>query len=148
MMHRPRRSSQSTAIRQLVLFIATCLGPGAFAESPDPSGQYAQSVRVTKSRAEVVTDFQEARRSGALLAPGEGGTEFDRNPHSFPPRRQASQRSRDEVRAETLEAIANGDVGHGELNLSARQLFPQDFQRRRVVPGMPASGTVRPGADR
>jgi hypothetical protein len=43
---------------------AATFAGGAFAESPDPSGQFAQQVASTKSRAEVVAELKEYKRAG------------------------------------------------------------------------------------
>lgn len=43
---------------------AATFAGGAFAESPDPSGQFAHQVASGKSRAEVVAELQEYKRAG------------------------------------------------------------------------------------
>lgn len=43
---------------------AATFAGGAFAESPDPSGQFAQQVTSSKSRAEVVAELKEYKRAG------------------------------------------------------------------------------------
>ena len=54
--------------RLVALNIATAAAAtfagGAFAESPDPSGQFAHQAASTKSRAQVVAELQEYKRAG------------------------------------------------------------------------------------
>ena len=88
---------------------AATFAGGAFAESPDPSGQFAQQVASTKSRAEVVAELQDYKRSGV-------------NPWSMsynPLRTFKSATTREAVVAEFLDSRDQVAAFHGEDSGSA-----------------------------
>ena len=123
----------TTMKRNIILAAAMSIAAiAAHAETPDPSGQFAAPVlKSSKSRSEVLAELKEAQRTGDILASGEGGTLYERNPHAYPPRPVVAGKSRDQVRAETLQAIRDGDIiVGGELGLTARALNPQLYMAR------------------
>ncbi|HYE40244.1 MAG TPA: DUF4148 domain-containing protein [Ramlibacter sp.] len=120
-------------MKRTSLFLAGFLSLAAFtaqAESPDPSGQFAVSVRSGKTRAAVLAELKEAQRTGDILAAGEGGTRYDLNPGAYPARMQVAGKTREQVREETLQALRDGDVPSGELGLTQREAFPERYMAR------------------
>lgn len=102
-------------------------GFAVHAESPDPSGQFAHTIRAGKTRAQVLAELKEAQRTGDILVTGEGGTAYERNPGAFPARVHVAGKTREQVRAETLQALRDGDVTHGEAGLTRREVFPHRY---------------------
>lgn len=99
--------------RLITISIATAAAAtfagAAVAESPDPSGQFAQQVTSTKSRAEVVAELQEFKRSGV-------------NPWSMsynPLRTFKSTTTRDAVVADFLDSRDRAAAFNGEDSGSA-----------------------------
>lgn len=86
------------SIRIATVVLSLAAAGSAFAESPTPESAVLHS---SLTRAQVQADVQQARAAGTLVA-----TELQLN--------QAADvrvsRSRDDVRAETLAAIASGEV--------------------------------------
>jgi hypothetical protein len=120
-------------MKRISLVLASLLslaGVATHAETPDPSGQFAVTVKSSKSRAEVFGELKEAQRTGDIQAAGEGGSEYERNPQAYPPRAVVAGKTRDQVRAETLQAVRDGDIPYGELGLTERELFPQQYVAR------------------
>jgi hypothetical protein len=97
------------------------------AESPDPSGQFAQHVTHGKSAAQVRAELFEAQRNGDIVLSGEIGlTERQLHPGAFPAGEVYAGKSAEQVRAETLQAIRSGDIlAPGESGLTLRQENPQ-----------------------
>lgn len=117
-------------MKRTTLVLAGLLSLAAHAESPDPSGQFAATVRSAKARADVLAEWREAQRTGDFQPAGEGGTAYERNPRAYPPRLQVAGKTREEVRAETLQALRDGDVTSGEQGLTQREAFPQRYMAR------------------
>src|SRR5262245_37134774 len=91
----------------LAIGLASLLaGATAFANDIDPLGFEKQHFISSKSRADVVSDLNDAQATGQLLHPGEAGLQFVDAP-SVAPRAQ--------VVAETLEAKRLGLITYGEL---------------------------------
>lgn len=118
-------------------------GFAAHAETPDKSGQFAHSIRSGKTRAEVRAELQEAQRTGDILASGEGGTAYERNPAAYPARGMVAGKPREQVRAETLQALRDGEVPYGEAGLTQRELFPQRYMAKGDAPDRPMAGVLR-----
>ena len=113
----------------------------ALAETPDPSGQFAAPITHSKTRSEVAAELREAQRTGDILAPGDQGiTLYELNPSAYPARVQLAGKTRGQVRAETLQAIHDGDIIRGELGLPERDLFPQRFMARKTHADRTATG--------
>jgi hypothetical protein len=106
--------------------VLAALAGAAFAEDPDPSGQFATQVHSDLTRAQVEAQTREARKDGTLSAPGGLFTYRDETPGAYPPKPQAvAGKSRAEVKAELAAAIHNGDMlATGESGLTERQLNP------------------------
>lgn len=109
---------------------AATFGGAAFAESPDPSGQFAQQVASTKSRAQVVAELQEYKRAGV-------------NPWSMsynPLRTFKSTTTRAAVVADYLDsrdrvAAFNGeDSGSAYLARNGRQPSPDEHMAQTAAP--------------
>ena len=103
---------------------------GAFAESPDPSGQFAQQVASGKSRAEVVAELQEYKRSGV-------------NPWSMsynPLRTFKSTTTREAVVADFLDsrdqvaAFTGEDSGSAFLARNGHQPSPDENLAQTATP--------------
>jgi hypothetical protein len=121
----------------LSIFVALSLSAiSAHAESPDRSGQFAVSVKSSVTRSHVLGELKQAQRTGDILAAGErGGTLYELNPHAYPMRAMLAGKTREQVRDETLQAIRDGDIIHGELGLPQRELFPGQYMARtRTAP--------------
>ena len=98
----------------------------AFAEDPDPSGQFAMQVHSNLTRAQVEAQVLQARKTGELSVPGNLFTFRDVTPGAYPPKPQAvAGKSRAEVETELADAIHEGNVlAPGDSGLTERQLSP------------------------
>jgi len=74
-------------------------------------------------------------REGTIVPAGEGGmTLRDEFPQRYPTVAVAPGRTREEVVAETREAIRNGDmVAAGEGGMTLSQEFPQRYAKQRAL---------------
>jgi hypothetical protein len=121
-------------MNRTVLALAAALslaGLSAHAESPDPSGQFAaRPGSPTLTRAQVRAELEQARRNGDLR--GESGlTEYELNPSAYPSRAAFAGKSREQVRAETLLAIRDGDIlAPGDAGVTVRELHPRQYLAR------------------
>lgn len=119
--------------RQVHKIAAACLlaalAGAAFAEDPDPSGQFATQVHSDLTRAQVEAQVLQARKDGTLSVPGNLFTYRDVTPGAYPPKPQAAAgKSRAEVEAELAQAIHHGDMlANGESGLTERQLNPSYY---------------------
>ncbi|HEX2543668.1 MAG TPA: DUF4148 domain-containing protein [Ramlibacter sp.] len=139
-------------MKRIPLLLATVLAFAAVAvhaESPDRSGQFSASARFGKSRAEVLAELKEARRTGDILAAGDAGaTEYERNPSAFPARAQVAGKTREQVRAETLQAIAEGDIRAGELGVTLREAYPSFYMARDAARAQRTAAMPQPAMPR
>src|SRR3954468_8608245 len=87
----------------------------------------------TLTRAQVIRETEEARRSGDLLVGGESGLRLNEaNPAAYPARVAVAGKTRTQVNAELQEAIRTGNiVANGESGLLMRDVFPQQYANVR-----------------
>ena len=87
------------------------------------------------SRDDVRDALAAARRTGELTAPGDSGkTLRELQPGMYPAPAATPTRTRDEVMAETRDALRAGDLAHGDSGLTDRELNPAAY------PAQPAAG--------
>jgi len=104
----------------------------AFAEDPDPSGQYAMQVNSDLTRAQVEAQTMAAIRAGDISVPGNLFTKRDVTPGAYAPKPQAvAGKSRAQVEAELADAIHEGNMfAAGESGMTERQLNPTFYAAR------------------
>jgi DNA-binding NarL/FixJ family response regulator len=103
------------------------------------------------TRAQVLADYDEAARTGDLLAPGDSGmTLRERHPERYPAAAAvaAAGKSRAQVVAETREEIRTGDVlALGDSGVTLNEAFPERYAKARMATAHPNGGdrVNRPG---
>ena len=123
------------------------LFPSAYAAQPDV--KLAQgSVTVGKTREQVRSELEDARRNGDLIANGETGATYrDLAPHRYAPAAAVQAKSRADVRAEFEAARRNGDlIADGQSGATARELFPSAYAAQADVKralGITTAGKTR-----
>ena len=101
-----------------------------------PNRYPARQPAAAKTRAEVVAELQEARRTGDIVVGDIGLTQYEINPRNFPARAVAQGKTREQVRAEFAEAVRSGDiVANGETGQTLRELYPQRYMTTVVAHG-------------
>ena len=93
----------------------------------------AQALTTNQVRAQ----FDEARRNGELLAPGEIGLKMNEMyPDLYPKRVAAPAKTREQVNAEFAEAARNGELlAAGESGLKMNEQYPDLYPQRVAAPG-------------
>ncbi|WP_187394934.1 DUF4148 domain-containing protein [Pigmentiphaga aceris] len=92
-----------------VALVAALFASSAYAdEISNPADQIREQAQSVKTRAQVVSELQAARRAGAM---GEVGEDVEYGQHAA----VTSQLSRAQVAAEALKARIAGNVQVGEL---------------------------------
>ena len=106
------------------LLAATSLAAVAHAQAP-------------LTRAQVVAEFQEAERTGDLLAPGDSGMKLNElHPERYPQASTAPAKTRSEVVAELQAAMHSGDVlAPGDSGLRLNELRPELYPVADATPG-------------
>lgn len=86
------------------------------------------------TRAEVVAQYQEAQRTGDLLAPGDSGLKLNEvAPDRYPTAAAAPSLTREQVVAELQAAIRTGDVlAPGDSGLKLNEAYPQRYAKARA----------------
>ena len=81
------------------------------------------------TRADVVAQYEEAVRTGDVLAPGDSGMKLNElYPNRYPKTVSTRPLGRDQVVAELQAAIRSGDVvAPGESGMKMNELFPQRY---------------------
>jgi Domain of unknown function (DUF4148) len=98
----------------------------------------AAQAHTPLTRADVVAEYQDAIRSGDVLAAGDSGLkENELHPERYAPSPALAQsRTRAQVRAETLEAIRTGDMlAAGDSGLRMNELYPQLYAKAAPTSG-------------
>ena len=94
----------------------------------NPSRYPARAPFMAKTRAQVISELEEARRNGDLLDGDSGLTEYEARPGNFPQREVTQSKTREQVRAELEQAIRSGDIiANGDSGESERDLHPQRY---------------------
>lgn len=93
----------------------------------------AQALTTTQVR----TQFDEARRNGELMAPGEIGLKMNElYPDLYPKRVAAPAKAREQVNAEFAEARRNGELlASGESGSKVNEQYPDLYPLRVAAPG-------------
>jgi hypothetical protein len=81
------------------------------------------------TRADVVAQYEEAVRTGDVLAPGDSGMKLNElYPNRYPKAISATPLTRDQVVADLQAAIRSGEVAApGESGMKMNELFPQRY---------------------
>lgn len=87
------------------------------------------------TRAQVLADLAEARRTGDIVLHGERSLKANEiNPHLYPAPARVAGKTRQQVRDERAEALRAGDFFvAGESGLKAYEVSPQLYPARPVV---------------
>ena len=98
------------------LLAATSLAAAAHAQAP-------------LTRAQVIAEFEQAQRTGDLLAPGDSGMKRNElHPERYPKAAAAPAKTRDQVVAELKAATRSGDVlAPGDSGLRLNELHPERY---------------------
>lgn len=94
-------------------------------------------AQATLSRAEVVAQYEDAIRTGDVLAPGDSGKKLNElYPDRYPMTAPTPALTRAQVVAELQAAIASGDVlAPGDSGLKMNELYPQHYPAPTAVAG-------------
>jgi len=89
------------------------------------------------TRAEVVAQYEEAVRSGDILAPGDSGLKLNElYPDRYPKPAAAPALTRAQVVAELQAAVRSGDVlAPGDSGMKMNELHPQRYPAATAVAG-------------
>lgn len=89
------------------------------------------------TRAQVIADYQEAVRTGDLLAPGDSGMKLNElHPDRYPKAAPVAGKTRAQVVEELQAAIRSGDVlAAGDGGLKENELFPERYPTTAAVAG-------------
>ena len=81
------------------------------------------------TRADVVAQYEDAVRTGDVLAPGDSGMKLNElYPNRYPKAVSSTPLTRDQVVAELQAAIRTGDVAApGESGMKMNELYPQRY---------------------
>jgi hypothetical protein len=96
----------------------------------------AAQAQTPLTRDQVKAEFEEAVRTGDLLAPGDSGTKLNElYPNRYPKAAPVGGKTRAEVVAELEAAIRSGEVINGELGLKENELHPERYPAKPVAAG-------------
>ena len=90
------------------------------------------------TRAQVIADYQEAARTGDLMAPGDSGMKLDElYPDRYPKAAPApAGKTREQVVAELQAAMRSGDVlAAGDTGMKENELHPERYPTTAAVSG-------------
>ena len=104
-----------------------------------PQRYPAVAAGIAIPRAQVLREFEDARRTGDLLANGEAGLRLNEiTPRAYAPKSVAQGRTREEVLAELREATRTGSIlSAGETGLPLNQLYPQRYADAAPMASLP-----------
>jgi hypothetical protein len=87
------------------------------------------------TRAQVTAEYEDAVRTGDILAPGDSGMKLNELYPDRYPKTVVAGKTRAQVVAELDAAVRSGDiVASGELGMKENELAPQRYPARPVVP--------------
>lgn len=118
--------SQRRPFASLLAITVTALVAHARAQAQEPL-----------TRAEVVAQYEEAQRTGDILAPGDSGKKLNElYPERYPKPITASPLTRAQVVADLASANRRGDVlAPGDSGLKLNELYPQRYPAPTTVAG-------------
>ena len=101
----------------------------------------AAQAHTPPARADIVAEYQDAVRTGDVMAPGDSGMKLNEMyPDRYPTRAQPSTRTRAQVVAELRDAIRTGDIlAGGDSGIKENELHP----RRQASAAGLAQGKTR-----
>jgi len=98
-----------------------------------PSGAFAEQPTASMTRAQVLAELAEAKRTGEIVWTY-GGTTKKLNeffPNDYPPKATSPGMTREQVQAELAEAKRTGEIvwTYGGTSKKLNEFFPEDYPK-------------------